>query len=65
MKDSRSYLTSADPEPPVGTVVRTCDGFHWVRIGEFWIMRHHANSERETWIKIAGNYGPVTVVKGK
>jgi len=61
-------LTANDPEPPIGTVVRICDGTHWVRTpqpwgGTYWLpVNDMAGGDPESWTKIAGNYGPVTVV---
>lgn len=60
-------LTATDPEPPVGTlVVDDCgvewenDGYRpccWIRSGRIQQDIH----DPETWRKIAGNYGPVTI----
>ena len=69
-------LNSTDPEPPVGTVVRDCYGDLWRR-GEpdpevegrrrdwFHIELDgtYANDDPETWTRVAGNQGPVEVVK--
>lgn len=64
---SKAKLTTLDPEPPVGTVVRAFDGVHWQRVeapisGTYWIMVRHPEGDPESWIKVAGNYGPVTVI---
>jgi hypothetical protein len=50
-------LTSADPEPPVGSVV-VCLGEQWVRLPDGWVCWDR-DSDYESWAKIAGNYGPV------
>lgn len=54
-------LTSADSEPPIGTIVK-CLGEKWGNLGEYWVALDR-DSDPETWRKIAGNYGPVTVLK--
>jgi hypothetical protein len=57
-------LTSVDPEPGVGTVVKDDLGVRWERHGEgYWVHECCPSGEAESWCKIAGNYGPVTVVK--
>lgn len=53
-------LTSQDPEPPIGTVV-SCMGNLWLRFELGW-ERLDGKDDPESWAKIAGNYGPVTVV---
>lgn len=53
-------LTTADPEPPVATIVE-CLGEKWGNLGEYWVAMDRDGGP-ETWNKIAGNYGPVTVV---
>lgn len=57
-----------DPEPPPGTVVLDACGTYWERYEESevygrirWYPRDH-DGDPETWIKVAGNYGPVTIV---
>lgn len=65
-------LTSADPEPPWGTIVCTDGGVKWRRYDEEpgvanWLPEMAApdyspNPDPESWVKVAGNYGPVTVV---
>lgn len=59
-------LTSADPEPPPGTVVRDRHGGTWelsdeAEGGMWW--RTDADDDPESWTKIAGNYGPVTMLE--
>lgn len=57
-------LTSADPEPPPYTVVRDDCGQEWENSGYYpaaW--EPPGGGEHETWTKIAGNYGPVTVIE--
>jgi hypothetical protein len=61
-------LTSSDPEPPPGTVVRDDCGVTWERYGEdegnYWLrVDGDGDSDPESWTKIAGNYGPVTVIE--
>lgn len=59
-------LTSSDPEPPAGTVVRDCWGrtweLAWEDEGGMW-WRTDADDDPESWTKVAGNYGPVTVLE--
>lgn len=52
-------LTTADPQPPVGTIV-LCLGEKWGNVGEYWVAMDRDG--QESWNKIAGNYGPVTVL---
>jgi hypothetical protein len=59
-------LTAADPEPPRGTVVRDDCGILWQNDGPryrpaCWTQVDAEVHDPETWRKIAGNYGPVTV----
>jgi hypothetical protein len=60
-------LTSNDPEPPVGTVVRDACKRAWVRTPSsgytYWLQPDDPDGDAESWTKIAGNYGPVTVLK--
>lgn len=66
MSTTGSVLTSADPEPPPGTLVRDRWGCEWRRWGkdgnDLW-WRADADDDPESWAKIAGNYGPVTVLE--
>lgn len=61
-------LNSCDPEPPEGTRVRDGCGVEWINDGYrpcCWVRvasPDPANSDPETWTKIAGNYGPVTIL---
>jgi len=63
-------LTSNDPEPPVGTVVRDCYGDLWRREPpdpprDWFLIEPDGsfdNADPETWTRIAGNQGPVEVV---
>lgn len=62
-----AVLTSNDPEPMGGTVVRDDNGALWRRDNSYehgvnWCM-HPNGIEYETWTKVAGNYGPVAVVE--
>ena len=62
-------LRAVDPEPPVGTVVRDDCGLTWVNDGHrpcCWVrpdLVAEGVNDPETWTKIAGNYGPVTVLE--
>lgn len=58
-------LTSADPEPPVGSIVRDAHGVRWEHDGEdppCWLPDLPGDHDPESWIKVAGNYGPVVLV---
>lgn len=63
-------LTSADPEPPPGTTVTDCFGKPWTRDGLWEVplgcsswTRDDVEDDPESWIKVAGNYGPVKVIE--
>lgn len=58
-------LSPADPEPPAGTVVRDASGCEWYRSheGGYWLRQKSDNTDPESWTKVAGNYGPVTVLE--
>lgn len=62
-------LRAADPEPPAGSRVRDDCGAVWVNDGfrpACWVrpdLVAEGVHDPETWTKIAGNYGPVTVVE--
>ena|GEM_PF-2292532 len=58
-------LTASDTEPPPGTWVRDSCGREWVRYEEGGPVGWEppGGGEHETWRKIAGNYGPVTVLE--
>lgn len=61
-----TVLTAADPEPPPGAVVRDGCGVTWRRDldgGSVCWTRADGGGDPESWGKIAGNYGPVTVVR--
>lgn len=61
-------LTSRDPEPPDGTTVRDDCGTTWIRTSDpgsgyaYWFQVDHPDWDTESWVKVAGNYGPVTVL---
>jgi hypothetical protein len=62
-------LTSADPEPPQGTVVATGAGIWWRDGGDgpctWFPLRDVFDPDRhdpESWTKVAGNYGPARVL---
>lgn len=58
-------LSAADPQPPPGTVVRDDCGVTWINSGCYPAAWIHPDGEGdpESWTKIAGNYGPVTVIE--
>lgn len=59
-------LTASDPEPPPGTLVRDDCGTVWVNDGYrpcCWVEPGAEVHDPESWTKIAGNYGPVTVLE--
>lgn len=58
-------LTSTDPQPPPGSMVRDDCGQRWVNSGCYpsaW-MPVDREDDPESWTKVAGNYGPVTVIE--
>lgn len=57
-------LTATDPEPAVGALVRDDCGARWGNVGGYWVPldTEGDGGDPESWTKIAGNYGPVTVV---
>lgn len=58
-------LTSNDPQPPACTVVRDDCGTVWENDGHYpvcWTEPDVDYHDPESWTKIAGNYGPVTVI---
>jgi len=60
-----TWLTSADPEPPRGTVVEGEVAGRWSRSYEdegYWLAEGREDGDPESWNKVAGNYGPVRVV---
>lgn len=63
-----SSLTEADPEPPPGTTIEMESGQRWTRYpdmapGSWLVAGGEADSDPETWLKVAGNYGPVRIVR--
>lgn len=60
-------LTARDPEPPMGSVVLNDCGIVWLNDGYApccWVrpdLVARDIHDPETWRKIAGNYGPVTI----
>lgn len=58
-------LTPADQEPPPGTVVRDATRERWTHCGEggYWLRAGQEDGDPESWTKISGNYGPVTVLE--
>lgn len=60
----RETLTFSDPQPPVGTLVRDDCGREWENSGVYPCAWEPAGGgDPETWVKVAGNYGPVTVIE--
>lgn len=57
-------LSAADPQLPAGAVVSDACGTRWVNSGRrlAWISLDH-DGDPESWEKVAGNYGPVTVIR--
>lgn len=60
-------LRSLDPEPPLGTVVVDQDGLAWVRSPDYgtrfgWGTVIPDAGECRSWVRLAGNHGPVVVV---
>jgi hypothetical protein len=72
MADVGDQLTSSDPEPPNGTVVRSSGARMWHRFDAAADVSGELNARPEvrwfteddcaSWTKLAGNYGPVTVI---
>lgn len=68
MPRSPAPLTSSDPEPDLGTVVRDKFGRLWRRTEQlhiestYWLEYPGYGGDPESWIKVAGNWGPVEVV---
>lgn len=62
---SGEVLTAADPEPSFCTRVRDSFGRAWVHDddGDYWLQDDHQDWDPESWTRVAGNYGPVTVVE--
>jgi len=59
-----TVLTSGDPQPPAGTLVRDDCGTEWRHDGGgYWVREDDPGGDPESWTKIAGNYGPVTVLE--
>jgi hypothetical protein len=66
LTEAHRTLTSRDPEPPVGTLVRDDCGVTWLNDGcrpACWVQPGADEHDPETWTKVAGNYGPVTVME--
>lgn len=60
-------LRASDPEPPIGSKVRDDLGQEWIRAdngyGDSYWLCISRDGDPESWVKIAGNYGPVIVVR--
>lgn len=66
MSEVGRMLTASDPEPPPGTLVRDDCGQEWLNDGYrpcCWVVPDAEVHDPESWRKIAGNYGPVTVIE--
>lgn len=60
-------LTSRDPEPPEGSIV-TAIGRTWEHDGDeywpaCWSSWSGTDGDHQSWIKVAGNYGPAVLVR--
>lgn len=66
-------FTSTDPELPPGSIVKDAKGDLWTRDYDTPIGGRHAwhpiddrgeprNDDPESWTRVAGNYGPVTML---
>lgn len=58
-------LTANDPEPPISSMVKDATGMWWVHVPasygrSYWLPYRNLAADPESWIKVAGNYGPVT-----
>jgi hypothetical protein len=64
-------LTSTDPEPAYGTVVRDAEGRVWRRgyddSRRCWAPLDEdgwpSNDDPESWVRVAGNHGPVEILR--
>lgn len=57
-------LDSRDPQPTVGTIVQdSAGGLLWENDGNYPSAWTADGNDPESWTKVAGNYGPVTVVE--
>jgi hypothetical protein len=61
---TNTVLTASDPEPPIGSIVEDDTGVEWFNAGSYWLRLDNLDSDPESWTKVAGNYGPVTL-KGR
>lgn len=62
----KGALDSSDPEPPIGSTVRDDLDRLWTRDEHSpacWTMDDYPDSDPESWTKVAGNYGPVSLVE--
>ena len=65
-------LSSNDPIPPIDTIIQDHHGAMWV-VGDpeehrrvcSPILEWDSDNDPESWIRVAGNYGPVEVITGK
>lgn len=64
-----ALLQASDPEPGPGTMVLDDCGIVWINDGHrpcCWVrpdLIEQGIHDPESWIKVAGNYGPVTVLQ--
>lgn len=68
MTDQGTQLNERDPEPGLGCVVATVDGVEWEHVEgtygrDYWVRVDDPAGDPESWIKVAGNYGPVRLVR--
>lgn len=63
-------LTANDVPPPIGSIVEDATGVQWLHVpaayggGTYWLRRDNLDGDPESWVKIAGNYGPVELKGG-
>lgn len=57
----KTELTASDQQPPIGTVVRDASGVLWERQPEGYWLEHPDGDEPESWVRVAGDNGPVQV----
>lgn len=66
VREVHRVLRASDPQPPAGTWVRDDCGTVWVNDAHrpcCWVRPDAGVHDPESWAKVAGNYGPVTVLR--
>lgn len=61
---SGQIRSANDPEPSAGTLVRDACGTRWIKTEGTscsWVRADLDVGDPESWVKVAGNYGPVIV----